>query len=65
MKTRAVLAWAGAAGLGVLAVVALVALVGGILLKLGYVVTLWNSQSIVWLRQRVFAPEAQGHGDQR
>jgi len=27
------------------------------LLKLGYVVTLWNSHSIVWLRQRVFAPE--------
>lgn len=27
------------------------------LLKLGYVVTLWNSHSIVWLRQRVFAPQ--------
>jgi len=27
------------------------------LLKLGYVVTIWNSHSIVWLRQRVFAPE--------
>lgn len=41
--------------------VTLVALVSGILLKLGYVVTLWNSQSIVWLRQRVFAPEPQPH----
>lgn len=39
--------------------VGLVALVGGILFKLGYLVTVWNSQSIVWLRQRVFAPEPQ------
>ncbi|HYM27792.1 MAG TPA: MraY family glycosyltransferase [Steroidobacteraceae bacterium] len=36
---------------------ALVVLVTGTLLRLGYVVTLWNSRSIVWLRQRVFAPE--------
>jgi UDP-GlcNAc:undecaprenyl-phosphate GlcNAc-1-phosphate transferase len=34
------------------------------LLKLGYIVTLWNSQSIVWLRQRVFAPaDHQPRGD--
>lgn len=26
------------------------------LLKLGYVVTIWNSHSVVWLRQRIFAP---------
>lgn len=26
------------------------------LLKLGYVVTMWNSDGVVWLRQRVFAP---------
>ena len=35
--------------------------VGGIislvLMRLGYIVTMWNSRSIVWLRQRVFAPE--------
>jgi UDP-GlcNAc:undecaprenyl-phosphate GlcNAc-1-phosphate transferase len=29
-----------------------------VLLRLGYVVTIWNSHSIVWLRQRVFAPDA-------
>jgi hypothetical protein len=34
----------------------LLALVGLTLFRLGYVVTLWNSHSIVWLRQRVFAP---------
>jgi UDP-GlcNAc:undecaprenyl-phosphate GlcNAc-1-phosphate transferase len=37
--------------------IGLAAAVGGILLKLGYVLTIWNSHSIVWLRQRVFAPE--------
>jgi hypothetical protein len=31
------------------------------LLRLGYVVTLWNSHGVVWLRQRVFAPEPVGH----
>jgi UDP-GlcNAc:undecaprenyl-phosphate GlcNAc-1-phosphate transferase len=36
---------------------ALVITVATTLLKLGYIVTLWNSRSIVWLRQRVFAPE--------
>ena len=38
--------------------VSLVGTVSLTLLKLGYVVTIWNSHSIVWLRQRVFAPEA-------
>jgi len=37
--------------------VALIGTVSLTLLKLGYVVTLWNSHSIVWLRQRVFAPQ--------
>ena len=36
--------------------VAVVAIVGAIMLRLGYVITMWNSQSVVWLRQRVFAP---------
>jgi len=40
---------------------ALVVLVSGTLLRLGYIVTLWNSRSIVWLRQRVFAPESASH----
>lgn len=31
------------------------------LLRLGYIVTLWNSRSVVWLRQRVFAPESGQH----
>ena len=26
------------------------------LLRLGYLVTIWNSHSVLWLRQRVFAP---------
>lgn len=38
--------------------VAVIGTVTLVLLKLGYVVTIWNSHSIVWLRQRVFAPEA-------
>lgn len=38
-------------------VVVLMAMVAGTLGRLGYIVTLWNSRSIVWLRQRVFAPE--------
>ena len=33
------------------------AIVSAVMLRLGYVVTLWNSHTIVWLRQRVFAPE--------
>ena len=37
--------------------VSVIAIVGAVVLRLGYVVTLWNSQTIVWLRQRVFAPE--------
>ncbi|MEX2246425.1 MAG: MraY family glycosyltransferase [Dehalococcoidia bacterium] len=36
---------------------ALIVAVGGTLLRLGYVLTLWNSSSVVWLRQRVFAPD--------
>jgi UDP-GlcNAc:undecaprenyl-phosphate GlcNAc-1-phosphate transferase len=39
----------------VLASVAVV--VAAVLLRLGYIVTMWNSRSVVWLRQRVFAPE--------
>jgi len=39
--------------------VAMIATVALILHRLGYIVTLWNSHSIVWLRQRVFAPEAE------
>jgi len=35
---------------------ALLLVVSMTLLKLGYIVTMWNSRSIVWLRQRVFAP---------
>jgi UDP-GlcNAc:undecaprenyl-phosphate GlcNAc-1-phosphate transferase len=38
---------------------ALMATVGVTLFRLGYIVTLWNSHSIVWLRQRVFAPEGE------
>lgn len=37
--------------------VAILVLVGVVLLRLGYIVTLWNSRSIVWVRQRVSAPE--------
>jgi UDP-GlcNAc:undecaprenyl-phosphate GlcNAc-1-phosphate transferase len=37
----------------------LIATVGVTLFRLGYIVTLWNSHSIVWLRQRVFAPEGE------
>jgi UDP-GlcNAc:undecaprenyl-phosphate GlcNAc-1-phosphate transferase len=45
-------------------VVVLVGLVGTValtLFRLGYVVTLWNSHGIVWLRQRVFAPPQSQH----
>lgn len=38
---------------------AMLATVAVILLRLGYVLTLWNSHSVVWLRQRLFAPETQ------
>jgi UDP-GlcNAc:undecaprenyl-phosphate/decaprenyl-phosphate GlcNAc-1-phosphate transferase len=31
--------------------------------RLGYIVTMWNSRSIVWLRQRVFAPESPTRND--
>jgi UDP-GlcNAc:undecaprenyl-phosphate GlcNAc-1-phosphate transferase len=37
--------------------VSLLTMVGLTLFRLGYIVTLWNSHSIVWLRQRVFAPD--------
>src|SRR5438105_4414324 len=40
-------------GLVLAAVLCLVALT---LLRLGYLVTIWNSHSVLWLRQRVFAP---------
>jgi UDP-GlcNAc:undecaprenyl-phosphate GlcNAc-1-phosphate transferase len=35
---------------------ALIATVTLTLLRLGYLLTLWNSHSVVWVRQRVFAP---------
>ena len=35
----------------------LVATVSAVLLKLGYVVTLWNSHGVVWVRQRIVAQE--------
>lgn len=38
-------------------VAALIATVSAVLLRLGYVLTLWNSHGIVWMRQRVFSPE--------
>jgi UDP-GlcNAc:undecaprenyl-phosphate GlcNAc-1-phosphate transferase len=41
--------------------VSVIAIVAVFLLKLGYVVTLWNSHSIVWLRQRVFQPTSAEH----
>ncbi len=37
-------------------IASLIGLVTLTLLRLGYLVTLWNSNSVVWLRQRVFAP---------
>jgi UDP-GlcNAc:undecaprenyl-phosphate GlcNAc-1-phosphate transferase len=37
--------------------IGVVAVVSAVLLRLGYVLTMWNSRSVVWLRQRVFAPE--------
>lgn len=36
----------------------LVLVVATTLSRLGYIVTIWNSRSVVWLRQRVFAPES-------
>jgi hypothetical protein len=35
-----------------------------VLLRLGYVLTLWNSHGVVWLRQRVFAPADSGRGEE-
>lgn len=46
-----------------LVLVGLFATVGGTLLKLGYVVTIWNSHSIVWLRQRFVVVEGRHSGD--
>ena len=43
--------------------VAMIGTVALILLRLGYVVTLWNSHGIVWLRQRVFMPESPASRD--
>lgn len=37
--------------------VALLTTVAALLLKLGYVLTIWNSNTVVWLRQRLFAPD--------
>ncbi len=36
---------------------AMAAIVVVTLARLGYILTMWNSRSIVWLRQRVFAPQ--------
>ncbi len=36
-----------------LVLLAAVALIAGILLRLGYVVSMWNSHSVVWLRRRL------------
>lgn len=41
--------------------VAIVVTVAGVLLRLGYVVTLWNSRSIVWLRQHLVTSAAARH----
>jgi UDP-GlcNAc:undecaprenyl-phosphate GlcNAc-1-phosphate transferase len=41
----------------------LIALVGVTLAKLGYVVTIWNSHSIVWIRQRLVAVEHRQSSD--
>lgn len=38
-------------------VLTLLTVIGVTLARLGYVLTLWNSRSVVWLRQRFFAPE--------
>jgi UDP-GlcNAc:undecaprenyl-phosphate GlcNAc-1-phosphate transferase len=43
--------------------VGLVVAIGGTLLKLGYIVTIWNSHSVVWLRQRLVAVEGRRAGD--
>jgi UDP-GlcNAc:undecaprenyl-phosphate GlcNAc-1-phosphate transferase len=43
--------------------VGLVVAIGGTLLKLGYIVTIWNSHSVVWLRQRLIAVEGRRAGD--
>ena len=43
--------------------VALIATVTVTLLRLGYIVTIWNSDGVVWLRQRVFAPAPGGRSD--
>ena len=42
---------------------ALLLVVATTITKLGYIVTMWNSRSIVWLRQRVFAPESSARND--
>lgn len=39
--------------------VSLIAAVGVTLARLGFLLTLWNSASIVWLRQHIFAPADQ------
>jgi hypothetical protein len=43
----------------VLVLVVLMSAITFTLARLGYVVTLWNSRSVVWLRQRFFAPQAE------
>ena len=42
---------------------AMIGTVALVLLRLGYVVTLWNSHGVVWLRQRVFMPESPASRD--
>jgi UDP-GlcNAc:undecaprenyl-phosphate GlcNAc-1-phosphate transferase len=46
-----------------LVLLSLMLMVGGTLLKLGYVVTIWNSHSIVWLRQRVVTADGRRSGE--
>lgn len=49
--------WVDHLWMEVLVLTLVLTIVSVVMLRLGYVITLWNSHSIVWLRQRVFAPE--------
>jgi hypothetical protein len=43
--------------------VAMLSTVAVTLLRLGYIVTIWNSHSIVWIRQRLVAVEHRQSSD--
>lgn len=58
-----VLHWVNEAWVEATVLVALLAMVAITTARLGYILTMWNSRSIVWLRQRVFAPEHSSHSD--